>query len=81
MNRRDFVRSTAAAAAAGRLASLDAFRNDRAIMDRVGVQLFSLPRMLEKDFRQSIAMLASIGYREAQLFGPFPFSAPSAQER
>jgi sugar phosphate isomerase/epimerase len=81
MNRRDFVRSTAAAAAVGRLSALQTFRSDRAMMDRVGVQLFSLPRMLEKDFRQSIAMLASIGYREVQLYGPFPFSAPTAIAR
>jgi sugar phosphate isomerase/epimerase len=79
MNRRDFVRSTAVAAAAGRLASLEAFRTDRVTMNSVGVQLFSLPRMLEKDFRASIAMLASIGYSQVQLYGPFPFSAAAAQ--
>ncbi|HYW51275.1 MAG TPA: hypothetical protein VE861_11745, partial [Gemmatimonadaceae bacterium] len=44
----------------------------------VGVQLFSIPRMLEKDFRQGIAMLAAMGYREIEMFGPFPFSAPEA---
>ena len=47
-------------------------------MSSVGVQLFSIPKMLEKDFRQGIAMLAGMGYREVELYGPFPFSAPAA---
>ncbi len=76
MDRRQFVLSTAAASAAGllhgnRAAAAASNRN-------IGVQLFSVPKLLEKDFRAGIAMLAKIGYREVELYGPFTFSAPEA---
>lgn len=77
MDRRQFVLSSAAAVAAGHLSQLDATRAPRDIPN-VGVQLFSLPKTLEKDFRQGIAMLAGMGFREVELYGPFPFSAPEA---
>lgn len=47
----------------------------------IGIQLFSLPKMLDADFEATIAMLAEMGYREAELFGPYPFSTASTQER
>jgi sugar phosphate isomerase/epimerase len=84
MHRRQFVASTVAATAAGLL------RRDhvsasatpaRAPLGSIGVQLFSLPRMLERDFRGSIAMLSQVGYREVELFGPFSFSEPEAIAR
>lgn len=46
----------------------------------VGVNLFSLPKMLETDFRGGIEMLSKMGYTEIQLFGPFSFSAESAKK-
>lgn len=46
---------------------------------RIGVQLFTLPASLEKDFENTIAMLAGMGYKEIELFGPYPFSAESAK--
>lgn len=78
MNRRDFVLSTAAAAAAGRFVQPGAPGHSRDAIRRVGVQLFSLPKMLEKDFRAGIAMLSQIGFREVQMYGPFSFSDPQA---
>jgi sugar phosphate isomerase/epimerase len=52
-----------------------------ALLDKIGIQFFSLPKMLEKDFRGSLAMLSKMGYREVELYGPYPFSTPSAWER
>jgi len=43
---------------------------------RLGLQLFSIPKMLEKDFRGAIAFVAGLGYTEVELYGPYPFSAP-----
>ena len=37
--------------------------------------------MLERDFRGGIAMLSQMGYREVELYGPFPFSDPEAIAR
>ena len=51
------------------------------ILKQIGIQLFSLPKLLEKDFRAAIKMLAQMGYREVELYGPFPFSAAAAIER
>lgn len=47
----------------------------------LGVQLFSLPRLLEQNFEGTLEMLAGIGYRELEFFGPYPFSGPEAQAR
>ncbi len=41
---------------------------------KVGIQLFSLPRLLSEDFEAGIKLLSDIGYRELELYGPFPFS-------
>ena len=79
MDRRQFVVSSAAATAAGFLSrSLPAAR---ATMSSVGVQLFSIPKMLSDNFRAGIAMLSQIGFREVELFGPFSFSDPEAIRR
>ncbi|PHN06536.1 sugar phosphate isomerase/epimerase family protein [Flavilitoribacter nigricans] len=48
-------------------------------LKRVGIQLFSIPKLLEQDFRKSIEMLSRMGYDEVELFGPFPFSSESAK--
>jgi len=50
-----------------------------ALLRKIGVQLFSLPASLEKDFESTISMIARMGYREIELFGPYPYSAESAK--
>jgi sugar phosphate isomerase/epimerase len=76
MDRRQFVLTSTAALAAGQLASRFGDAGDN--LSPVGVQLFSLPKVLERDFGQGIAMLAGMGFKEVELFGPFDFSAPEA---
>ncbi len=46
----------------------------------IGVQLFSLPKLLEKDFKIGIELLSGMGYKEIQMYGPFPFSVNSVKE-
>ncbi|HLF35116.1 MAG TPA: TIM barrel protein [Cyclobacteriaceae bacterium] len=80
MNRRDFLQM------AGTLSMAGMF-NARCIwpasgkLKNIGIQLFSLPKLLENDFRGTIKMLTEMGYREIEMYGPYPFSAPSAIER
>ena len=50
-------------------------------LDRIGVQLFSIPRLLEKDFAGSMKMLAQLGYKEIEFYGPYPFSAAEDTDR
>ena len=40
----------------------------------IGVQLFSLPKLLDLDFRGGIKLLSKLGYKEVELYGPYPFS-------
>jgi sugar phosphate isomerase/epimerase len=62
------------------MANLPAMAKNR-LLKKIGVQLFSVPVSLEKDFEGTISMLAEMGYREIELFGPFSYSADSAKER
>jgi sugar phosphate isomerase/epimerase len=50
-------------------------------LDKIGVQLFSIPRLSEKDFAGTMRMLAEIGYKEIEFFGPYSFSAQEDKER
>ncbi len=47
---------------------------ERGSLKKIGVQLFSIPRLLEKDFAVAMRMVASLGYKEIEFFGPYPFS-------
>jgi sugar phosphate isomerase/epimerase len=79
MKRREFTQSLALMSllAPGLSLSPGSLRANR--IKKVGIQLFSLPKMLEQDFRQCVAFLSALGYREVELFGPYPFSAESAK--
>lgn len=80
MDRRKFLRHSSALAAIGILpiSSLKAFMPD---MDKVGIQLFSIPKMLNEDFVGALTMLSELGYSEIELFGPYSFSAQSAKDQ
>ena len=45
----------------------------------LGVGLFTLPKSLEKDFDGTLGMLSGLGYKEVELFGPYPFSTDAAK--
>lgn len=77
MNRRNFIQASAALTTLGLLESNSLLANP-AMLNKVGIQLFSLPKVLEKDFRAGVSMLSKMGYREIEMYGPFPFSAQKA---
>jgi sugar phosphate isomerase/epimerase len=72
MNRRQFLLSSSVAALAGMGARMAVATPTR----KIGIQLFSVPKLLEANFRQTIALLATMGYRELEFYGPYAFSAP-----
>jgi sugar phosphate isomerase/epimerase len=80
MNRRNFFQTFAALAALGLLKNNILMANP-AMLKSIGIQLFSLPKVLEKDFSGSIKMLSQMGYREIEMYGPFPFSTQGAIDR
>src|SRR5688572_17425226 len=73
LSRREFLYQSAAAAAG--LTALPSLVHANAKIKTVGVQLWSIAKFLEKDFTGSMKLLSSIGYRELELFGPYPFSS------
>jgi sugar phosphate isomerase/epimerase len=79
MNRRQFIASSALTTSA-LLVGQKAF-SATALLKNVGIGLFSLPKMLEKDFGMGIHLLAEMGYREAEMYGPYSFSAKAAKDQ
>jgi len=78
MNRRQFLLASSMSALAGLPAK---FGFAESAATNIGVQLFSVPKSLEKNFRQGIALLAQLGYKEVEFYGPYSFSAPYAITR
>ncbi len=79
INRRNFLKNSTAIVGAGVFSTSDIFAELKA-KNKMGIQLFSLPKMLSENFESGIKMLAKMGYQELELYGPFPFSDPLAQE-
>jgi sugar phosphate isomerase/epimerase len=78
-NRRTFIKLASAIGLAGLLPSPGLFSRF-GTLDKIGIQLFSLPKLLDKDYAAAIQMLAQMGYKEIEVFGPYPFSDKSAQD-
>ena len=81
MEKRDFLKNTVAVVISCSLfpgKAIGSFASKS--LTSIGVQLFSLPKLLEKDFGSGIEMLSKMGYKEVELYGPFPFSANSVKE-
>ena len=76
MNRRQFLFRSSGMLAATALTVEVATAG--ANIKKVGVQFFSVPKLLEKDFGQTLAFLAGLGYAEVEFYGPYSFSAPEA---
>ena len=62
-------------------ATLGGFVPQTEQLERIGLGLFTIPWLLEKDFAGTLKLLAQIGYKELEFYGPFPFSTPAAQAR
>lgn len=76
MDRRDFLLTSSMALLA---ASRPGQARARPAIGRLGAQLFSIPKLLEADFDGAIGSLAALGYRDVELYGPYPFTAPDVQ--
>src|SRR5579859_6718991 len=74
MHRRQFLLSAAAAALAASALRVQAGPT----VKKIGVQFFSVPKLLEKDFDGTLGLLKRLGYSEVEFYGPYEFSAPDA---
>lgn len=80
INRRRFIRHSVALSVTGTFMTSEFFSAQK-LADKICIQLFSLPKLLDKDFGAAMALLAKMGYKEVELFGPYPFSTEAAQKR
>src|SRR5215213_1002398 len=72
MNRRLFVNRLALAAAAGlSLYNPHARAAGKRKLSRIGMQLYTVRRELEKDFEGTLKQVAALGYREVEFAGYF----------
>ena len=82
MKRRQFLQNTALASSATMVLGLGTCASPvKKGLNSIGIQLFSLPKMLENDLEGSLAMLHQMGYKEIEIYGPYPFSSDAAWER
>jgi sugar phosphate isomerase/epimerase len=80
MNRLHFIKNSAVLSAAGLLFSSEIFAQTK-LIEKTGIQFFSLPKLLDKDFAGALTLLSKMGYKEVELYGPYPFSTEAAQKR
>jgi sugar phosphate isomerase/epimerase len=74
LNRRTFLKQSAIATTASLLLPSCNTTSASSGM-RIGFQVWSIAKELERDFLGSVKLLSQIGYQEIELFGPYPFSS------
>jgi len=79
LTRRNFLRNTSLATVAA-IASANSLFANSALMNKIGIQLFSVPKMLTNNFDGALNMLAEIGFTEIEMYGPYPFSTDNAKK-
>lgn len=80
ITRRRFIRNSGFFSLAALAGTPSLFASNFKI-ESLGIQLFSVPKMMSEDFSGALDMLSKIGYRELELYGPYTFSAESAKTR
>ncbi|MES2924073.1 MAG: sugar phosphate isomerase/epimerase [Verrucomicrobiota bacterium] len=76
MNRRTFIRTTAATSfALGQTGSLLALEVENAYRKNIGIQLYTLRNEIGKDPASTLKQVAAAGYQQVELFG-FPDADP-----
>jgi len=46
----------------------------------LGVQLFTLPKLVDTDLKGTLSLIAELGYQEVEFFGPYDFSSQLAKD-
>lgn len=80
MNRKTFL-EVSATTTLGSLLPIQSLIETAGIKKKLAIQLFSLPKMCIEDFPGTLKMLAAMGYKELELFGPYPFSTQKAKDQ
>ncbi len=78
MKRREFLTNTAVSLLAINNSNANVFETLKK-QNKLGIQLFSVPKLLSTDLIGGLTMLAKLGYKEIETFGPFDFSTESSK--
>lgn len=78
MKRRQFLQSTALFSVAT-LVNANTLLTTTPLIDKVGLGLFSIPKLLENDLDAAFALLSKMRYKEVECFGPYEFSTDKAK--
>ena len=87
MKRRDALRTTILGSGATALSTrFNSIEQLHKYMDsknkiNLGVQLFTVPHMVDNDLRGSLKTISEIGYKEIEFFGPYPSSSDAAKKQ
>ena len=79
MERRKFIRNSVLASSLAFLPNMTMASARTSPIKSVGLQLFSVPKMLEADFAGGMETLSKMGYKEIEMYGPFPFTVDSVK--
>ncbi|GAB5476151.1 MAG: sugar phosphate isomerase/epimerase [Maribacter sp.] len=59
---------------------MESLMNLLKVDQKIGIQLFTIPFLVDNDFEGALKMLSEMGYREIELFGPYPFSHDNSKQ-
>ncbi len=79
--RREFIKNTSLLATVAAVTPFSEVMASLVKENKLGIQLFSIPKMLSEDYLGGIKMLSELGYKELELYGPFPFSDERNKKR
>ena len=83
MNRATFLKHIKMGAAGVLFSPYALFKNHpnllNALLGKVGLQLFSAPKLLAQDFEQEALLLHEMGFTTLETFGPYAFSSEKAK--
>ena len=78
INRRQFLQNSSLAVAASFI-STNTLIAQYGLIDKIGLGLFSIPKILDTNMESAIELMATLGYKEFETFGPYSFSTEKAK--
>jgi len=84
MNRATFIQQLKMASAGAFFSPYAIFQEQpqlkKALLDKVGLQLFSAPSLLSNNLEEGLEVLQEMGYTSLETFGPYEFSTEQAKK-
>ena len=80
MNRRKFIKNASLLSLAT-VSNTNLFAQHNKLIGNIGLGLFSIPKKLDANFEEAIAMVKSMGFNEIEMYGPYDFSTDKAKRR